>query len=148
MSRQERIASAIQKEVSIIVHDKLKDPRVGFVTITSVEISKDLRNAKVFFSVMGNDEEHKKTEEALNSGLGLIRSLVASRLGLRFAPEIIFRQDRSSEYSVRIEEVLNEIKAMDDAREAKKELETKKTAKRKGKKDGVKRSSRGAKKKR
>lgn len=113
MARCERVAEAIKREVSLIVHDKLKDPRLGFVTITRVELTEDLRFAKIFFSVLGREEDYKKTKAALDSALGLVRSLVARRLGLRFAPEISFREDRSSEYSVRIEEILNEIKERD-----------------------------------
>ncbi|HTZ11571.1 MAG TPA: 30S ribosome-binding factor RbfA [Candidatus Margulisiibacteriota bacterium] len=113
MSRQERVAEAIKKEVSLIIHDELKDPRLGFVTITGVDISQDLRHAKILFSVLGKEEEHKKTQEALDSALGFIRRLLAQRVRLMFAPEIIFREDKSSEYSVRIEEVLNEIKEQD-----------------------------------
>ena len=128
MSRQDRVSSAIKKEVSLIIHDRLKDPRLGFVTITGVDVSKDLRNAKVFYSVLGNQEDVRKTQEALDSALGLIRSLVAARLDLRFAPEIIFRQDHSSEYSVRIEEVLNEIKEreLDEPKKSGRRLKRKK----------------------
>lgn len=110
MSRQDKVAEAIRQEVSVIIHDKLKDPRVGFVTITNVEITHDLRFAKIFFSVLGNEEAYKKTKQALDSSLGFIRKLISQRLNLRFAPEIAFYEDRSSEYSVRIEEVLNQIK--------------------------------------
>lgn len=115
MSRLDKVSEAIRQEVSLIVHDKLKDPRLGFVTITSVEMTKDLSIAKVFFSVLGSQEDYKKTAAALESGMGLIRSLVAQRVNLKFAPEILFRPDRSSEYSVRIEEVLNEIKEIQNA---------------------------------
>lgn len=116
MSRHERVEEAIKKEVSIIIHDKLKDPRVGFVTITKVDLSKDLRNAMIFYSVLGKEEEHKKTKLALDSALGYIRSLVAARLNMRFAPELMFKEDRSTEYSVKIEELLNKIKGPDGAK--------------------------------
>ncbi len=111
MSRLDRVTEAIRKEVSMILHDELKDPRLGFVTITKVTMTADLRSAKVFFSVLGKEEEHKKSKLALDSALGFIRKLVAERINLRFAPEIAFVEDRSVEYSVRIEEILNEIKA-------------------------------------
>lgn len=111
-SRQERVAEAIRQESSLIIHDKLKDPRLGFITITKVEVTPDLRYAKIFFSVLGNDESYEKTKEALDSALGFVRKLVAGRLNLRFAPEIAFYEDRTTEYSVRIEEVLNEIKEL------------------------------------
>jgi len=110
MSRQDRVAEAIKKEASIIIHDELKDPRLGFVTITSVELSQDLRYAKILFSVLGEEEDYRKTQEALDSASGFIRRLIAARINLRFAPEIIFREDRSTEYSVKIQKVLDEIK--------------------------------------
>lgn len=109
MSRQEKVAEAIKQEVSIILHDELKDPRLGFVTVTGAEVTADLRQAKVFFSVLGQEEDYKKTKEALDSALGFIRRLIAQRIRLRFAPEIIFREDRSCEYSIRIQEVLDEV---------------------------------------
>ena len=120
MSRQERIAEAIRQETSVIIHDKLKDPRLGFITIASVQITPDLRYAKIFFSVLGDEETRKKTKAALDSALGFVRKLVAQRLSLKFAPEIVFYEDRSTEYSVRIEEVLNEIKEMDGETKPKK----------------------------
>lgn len=128
MSRQEKIAEAIRQEASIIIHDKLKDPRVGFVTITNVEITHDLRFAKIFFSVLGDEAAYKKTKEALNSSLGYVRKLIAQRLSLRFAPEIAFYEDRSSEYSVRIEEVLNELKEKDGQTKPKKSRRSDKKA--------------------
>lgn len=113
MSRQDKVAEAIRQEASVIIHDKLKDPRLGFITIIRVEIAHDLRFAKIFFSVLGNEEAYKKTKAALNSSLGFVRKLIAQRLNLRFAPELAFYEDRSTEYSVRIEEVLNQIKEHD-----------------------------------
>lgn len=110
MSRHERVEEAIKKEVSMIIHDQLKDPRVGFVTITRVELSMDLRNAKIFYSVLGKEESRKKTKLALDSAQGFIRSLVAQRINMRFATELMFQEDHSTEYSVHIEEILNEIK--------------------------------------
>lgn len=113
MARHERVTQALKKELSIIIHDELKDPRVGFVTITGVELSQDLRFAKVFFSVLGKDEDYKKTKEALDSSIGFIRRLIAQRIRLRFTPEIIFKEDHSSEYGMKIEKILNEIKEQD-----------------------------------
>ncbi len=116
MSRADRVAEAIRQEISLILHDELKDPRLGFVTIMRVELTQDLRSAKVFFSVLGKEEDYKKTKEALDSALGFIRRLVAERINLRLVPEIIFREDRSTEYSVRIQEVLNQIKELNEPR--------------------------------
>ena len=114
MSRHERVQEAIKKEVSLIIHDELKDPRIGFITITRVELTRDLKFAKIFYSVLGKEEEHKKTRLALDSALGYIRSLVAQRINLRIATELMLKEDHSTEYSVRIEEVLNQIKEIDE----------------------------------
>jgi ribosome-binding factor A len=114
--RKDKVQDAIQKEVSDIIRNELKDPRLGFVTITSVEVTDDLRNAKIYFSVLGKEEEFKKTKEALDSALGFIRKQLAARIQLRFAPEIMFKADMSSVYSVRIEQVLDEIKQLDKDR--------------------------------
>ena len=113
MARKEKVQEAIQKEICDILQNELKDPRLGFVTITGVEMSDDLRYAKVFFSVLGKDEDKKKTREALDSGLGFIRTLVAERIQLRFAPELVFKEDNSSEYSSHIQKVLDEIKELE-----------------------------------
>lgn len=120
MARRDRVAEAIKKEVSLIIHDELKDPRLGFVTIIDVEVTQDLREAKIFFSVLGKEEERKKTKEALDSALGFIRRLIGQRIRLRFVPQISFREDRSCGYGVRIEEVLNEIKELEKSNEPKK----------------------------
>ena len=112
MSRHERVEEAIKKEVSLIIHDELKDPRIGFVTITRVELSGDLRNAKIFYSVLGKEDACKKTKIALDSAAGYIRSLVAQRINMRFATELMFCEDHSIEYSVKIQEVLNKIKEL------------------------------------
>lgn len=112
MSRVDKVAEAVRQEASVIIHDKLNDPRLGFVTVTRVEMTADLRLAKIYFSVLGKEEDYKKTKKALDSAMGFIRRLIAERINLRIAPEIMFFEDRSSEYSVRIEEVLNEIKEL------------------------------------
>ena len=117
MARRDKVAEAIREEASLILHDKLKDPRLGFVTITAVEVADDLRNAKIFYSVLGNEEDYAKTQEALDSALGFIRKLISERINLKFAPEIIFRKDQSIEYSVRIQEVLEEVQKLDPAKE-------------------------------
>jgi len=118
MARFQKVAEAIKREVSIIIHDELKDPRLGFVTVTRVELTTDLRSAKVFFSVLGKEEEHKKTKEALDSALGFIRRLIGQRIKLRFVPELLFREDRASEYSVKIEEILNQIKEHNESKKS------------------------------
>lgn len=113
MARYEKIVAAIKREVSSIIHDELQDPRLGFVTIMRVELTPDLRYAKIFFSVLGDDKQYKKTGEALDSALGYIRKLIGERVKLRFVPEISFKEDKSSQYSIKIQEVLDEIKKRD-----------------------------------
>jgi len=147
MLRQERIAEAIRQEASVIIHDKLNDPRLGFITITRAEITQDLRYAKIFFSVLGNDQAYKKTKAALNSSMGFVRKLISQRLNLRFAPEIAFYEDRSSEYSVRIEEVLNQIKELDVSSTSPSEADGgKKREEERGEQDKPKKSRRRSKK--
>lgn len=115
--RKDKVQDAIQKEVSNIIRNDLKDPRLGFATITAVDVSEDLRNAKIYFSVLGKEEDFKKTADAFKSAQGYIRKLLAARIQLRFVPEIMFKADKSSVYSVRIEEVLNQIRKLDAERE-------------------------------
>jgi len=116
MPRYQRVAQAIKEEVSNIIHDELKDPRLGFITVTDVELTEDLRFAKIFFSVLGSKEEQKKSKKALDSALGFVRKLIGERIQMRFVPEIIFKEDKSSEYSSKIQKVLDEIKEYDEHR--------------------------------
>lgn len=117
MSRHDKVSEALRQEVSNIIHSELKDPRLGFITVTRVELTQDLRYAKIFFSVLGKEEEYRKTKEALDSALGFIRRLIAQRIRLRFVPELSFQEDRSVEYSIRIMEALNEIRELDKPKE-------------------------------
>ena len=116
MARYEKVAEAIKEEVSNIIHDELKDPRLGFITVTRAELTHDLRCAKIFFSVLGSEEEQAKSKKALDSAVGFIRRLIAQRIQLRFAPEISFKEDKSGEYSIGIQQVLDEIKELNQPR--------------------------------
>lgn len=116
MSRHGKVSEALKREIGGIIHEELKDPRLGFITITRVELTQDLRYAKVFFSVLGKEEERQKSKEALDSALGFIRRLIAQRIRLRFVPEISFHEDRSAEYSIKIQEALDEIKELNEPR--------------------------------
>lgn len=110
MSRVEKVAQELKKEIGAIVHNELSDPRVGFITIMRVEITKDLQIAKVYFSVLGSDQQKLKAEEALESAKGFIRRLIGQRLALRLTPEIIFKLDTSVEYSIDIASKIERIK--------------------------------------
>lgn len=110
MSRIEKVNQALKKEISQIVHNEIRDPRLGFVTITQVQISQDLRYAKVSFSVLGDIAEVENAEKGIESAAGFIRKLIGERIKMRYTPEISFRLDTSCEYSVRIYEQLERIK--------------------------------------
>mgnify|MGYP001576866304 CR=1 FL=1 len=118
MARYDKVSEALRQEISNIIHSELKDPRLGFITVTRVELTQDLRYANVFFSVLGKEEEHKKTKEALDSALGFIRRLIAQRIRLRLVPEISFKEDRSAEYSIRIQEALDEVKKLNEPKKS------------------------------
>ena len=107
--RPQRVANAIRKEISNMIHEDLKDPRIGFTTITKVEVTADLRNAKVYYTVLGDEKKKKSTKIALKSATGFIKSLIGDRLKLRFTPEIVFVVDKSVEYQDRINKLLDKI---------------------------------------
>ncbi len=106
--RPERVAELIKKEVSDLLQRDVKDPRIGFVTVTDVEVSGDLRHAKVFVSILnGNKEE---TMEGLDATIGFMRSEIGKRIRLRHTPEVIFRYDDSIETGTRVFKILKDIK--------------------------------------
>ena len=109
--RSDRVAEAIREEVATFLAEDAKDPRItGLVTVTGVEVTRDLRHAKVFVSVMGTDTERASTFEGLASVAGHLRSRVGRALRLRLAPEIAFRADESIAHAARIEDLLAQIK--------------------------------------
>lgn len=110
MSRQEKVAEALKREISSIIQNELKDPRLGFITITRVNLSKDLRFGQIYFSVLSDEEGIKKAVEGLNNAKGFVKRLISERLKLRFTPEISFKLDRSIEYSIELQKELDRIK--------------------------------------
>ncbi len=107
--RKERVAQRIKEEISNIIHDKIKDPRIGFLTITKVELTNDLRIAKVFYSVLGEDDKKKEARDGLDSAAKYIRKLLGDAVELRYTPEIIFKLDTSCEYNMRIGKIFDKI---------------------------------------
>lgn len=107
--RADRIAEAVQEKVADLLRLRIKDPRIGFVTITGVEVSADLRHARVFYSVVGDEAARASTQRGLDSATGFIQGEVGRRLRLRFTPTIEFRFDPSIERGDRIERLLKEI---------------------------------------
>jgi len=107
--RQEKLGEVIAVELSDLLRTRVKDPRVGFVSITHVEVSGDYRYAKVFMSVMGGKDEQVSTMKALKRATGFLRHELAGRLDLRYTPEIEFKLDRSIEEGSRILELIHEV---------------------------------------
>ncbi|MCR5758096.1 MAG: 30S ribosome-binding factor RbfA [Selenomonas sp.] len=114
--RVEKVQELMKQEISQIILRELKDPRIGFVTVTSVECTGDLREAKVYVSLMGSESQVKACWTGLNSSLGFIRREIGKRIRLRVTPELSFALDKSLDYSAHIQELLLKIKAEDEAK--------------------------------
>jgi len=112
--RKERVEDQIKKEVSFIIQRELKDPRAGFITITAAELSTDLKSARIFYSVLGDDESKVKSEQALKSASGFIQRQIGIRMRLRYTPQLVFKYDHSIERGARIDEILREIKQKEE----------------------------------
>ena len=107
-ARTERIADQIQRELADLIRQEVKDPRVGFVTLTAVEVSRDYSHAKVFFTTLGGAEEHARTGEGLGRAAGYLRSQLAHRLRTRTVPELQFVFDESVERGIRVSKLIEE----------------------------------------
>lgn len=108
--RQERLRELIKSEFGQILTRDLKDPRIGFVSVTDVEVSNDFSHVKIFVSIMGNDEAKRSSMEGLESAKGFIRTELGKRIRLRHTPEVHFIADNSIERGSRIFELLEEVK--------------------------------------
>ena len=107
--RIEKLQEFIQQELSKLILNGLKDPRIGFVTVTAVEMTGDLRSAKVYVSLMGSDEQKKNSWEGLQNSLGFMRTEVGKRLGIRYTPELSLHMDNSLDNSEHINKLLHQI---------------------------------------
>jgi ribosome-binding factor A len=107
--RADQVGEQVREEIMSIIRRDLKDPRIGFVSITTVRMSPDLRAARVRVSVLGNPEQQKESLAGLVSARGLIRHELGRRQNLKFSPDIRFELDPSIEYSVHISELLKEV---------------------------------------
>ena len=116
-ARVQRVAEEIKKEVGKIIYGELNDPRIGFVTITKVDLTRDLRFAKIYFSLLGTKKQLRDTRVGLTRATGFIRRLLGQRMKLRYTPEIAFKLDEGVEYSIHISEVLEKIKDKDNLNE-------------------------------
>jgi len=107
--RSQRVSDLLREEISDIIFFKLKDPRIGFLTVTGVDVTEDLKIAVVHVSIL-KEEEKKPTLEILQAARNFIRSELSKRLKMKFIPSVDFRLDTSAEYGSRIEELLSEIR--------------------------------------
>ncbi len=104
-----RLREAFKEETSLILQREAKDPRIGFVSVTDVELSADLRHAKIFVSIYGDAEAKARTMQGLADAQGFVRTELAKRIRLRHVPEILFKMDESIERGARVEELLREV---------------------------------------
>lgn len=116
--RQEKLGELIALELSELIRTRLKDPRVGFTSITRVEVSGDYRHAKVFVSVMGSPEEQEQTMKGLQRATGFLRHELAGRLTLRFMPEIFFKLDHSLEKGAQILALIQQVEQEEKQQES------------------------------
>lgn len=109
-SRMDRLNHQFQQEIALIVHREIKDPRIGFVTVTGVVLSKDLTHARVSYSCLGQEEDRARSQQVLDSSARFIRELLKKRLHLRVIPELAFRYDPSIAGSVALSDTFDRIK--------------------------------------
>lgn len=109
--RANRLAETLKEEISQLIREELKDPRIGFVTVTSVEVAEDLGHAKVYVSVLGDAQAGKESIEGLKRAAGYVRTEIGRRIRLRHVPEIVFKYDTSIEHGAHIAELLKGVKA-------------------------------------
>src|SRR5262245_24370890 len=114
--RLRRVADHIQKELSALLRAELKDPRVGMITFTGVEVSPDLAHAKVFFTSLGDAEARAATRTGLERAAGFLRSMLGARIKLHNTPELHFVYDESVESGIRLSHLIDEAVANDAAR--------------------------------
>ncbi|KAF0134358.1 MAG: ribosome-binding factor A [Candidatus Saganbacteria bacterium] len=109
MTRPERVAELIKKEISRILHERVSDPRIGFASVTQVKMSPDLQNANIFISVLGTKEEREKTFEGLKSAASFIRGQLGNAIEFRSVPRISFVYDKSIEKASKVFAIMNKL---------------------------------------
>lgn len=112
--RPERVAELIRQTVAEFLTSDVRDPRIGFVTVTGVEVSADLSHATIHVSIMAPDEEKARSLEGLTSAARYLRTALSRQLRLRTSPELHFRLDRGLEHAQNIDRVLKDLKTGDD----------------------------------
>jgi ribosome-binding factor A len=123
--RQEKINDLLREVMSEIIQREIKDPRVGFLSVTGVEVAPDLSSARVFVSVMGDDTQQKDSIAVLQRAKGFLRTELARRVrSMRHIPELIFKLDTSVQQGARVFELLEQVKREDAEREAAADTDT------------------------
>ena len=112
--RANRVSQELKKIISQILLEDLSDPRLGFITLTHVEVTDDLRYARVYYSVLGDEEQKESTAEPLEEQSSFIRRLAVQRINMKFALEIKFEMDKSIDHSFKIDSILKKIKGDDE----------------------------------
>ncbi|WP_400163020.1 30S ribosome-binding factor RbfA [Brevibacillus sp. TJ4] len=113
-TRMSRVGEEIKKELSVLLQRGLKDPRIGFVTVTDVEVTSDLQLAKVYVSIFGSEEERSASLAGLQKAKGYLRTEIGKRVKLRHIPDFVFKLDESITYGSKIENILREISSEGD----------------------------------
>jgi len=112
--RSERVAEEVRNEISLMLAGELKDPRLAVpLVVTEVRMSPDLRTARVYVRLLGEEADHAKTLEGLKAAAGFVRHELVERLHFRRAPEVIFMADESEEYGQHIDDLLRKVKDPD-----------------------------------
>jgi ribosome-binding factor A len=114
MARADRVAELIKQEVSDIITRKLSDPRIGFTSVTGVDIGADLQNATIHVSVMGSDQQKEDTMRALSRAKGYVKGELGHRIQLRDVPDIYFKLDTTIERAAKFFAVLNQVQKMEE----------------------------------
>jgi ribosome-binding factor A len=109
-SRADRVADLLKEEISQMLCTEVKDPHIGFITITDVEVSKDLQLAKVFYTILGDERQLSESSDALQRVSPFIKRQLGKRLRMRFIPDILFRYDHSLDYGSKIDTLLDQLK--------------------------------------
>ena len=104
--RRRRIGDQLRAELADLVLHEVKDPRLGFVTVTEVRVTADLRSARVFFSVLGGEDAENESLDALRRATGFLRSRIGQRMRLRYVPRLVFEVDHTLAVAARIDELL------------------------------------------
>lgn len=115
-TRMSRVGEEIKKELSVLLQREMKDPRIGFVTVTGVEVTSDLQQAKVFVSIFGNEEQRSASLAGLQKAKGFLRSEIGKRVKLRHVPDLVFKLDESIDYGNKINTLLREISVEGEAK--------------------------------